>query len=74
MLPGEMIGFLGSLQHVKDLLGNIRWILVRDFNLIKERGEKKGGVRRQESISSSFQETMQVLRVEDVDLVNGSFT
>jgi len=59
---------------VKEILGKTSWILVGDLNLIKDLGEKKGGVGWMNLISISFQYTIQGLGVEDIDFINGSFT
>lgn len=40
-------------------MGEGSWILAGDFNMIKDLGEKKGGVCRLDPISHSFQETIQ---------------
>lgn len=73
-LRGEKIGFLRNLQHLKDLLGDTSWLLVGDFNFIKDLEEKKGGVIRFHLISLCLQGTIQDLGVEDTNFVNGSFT
>jgi len=58
-LPRGKSSFLSSLQKLREIMGEGSWILAGDFNMIKDLGEKKGGVCRLDPISHSFQETIQ---------------
>ena len=59
---------------IKLELGGKPWILGRDFNLVRNLGEKKGGIQKLNPISEYFNEVIANLELVDVRMTNGTFT
>ena len=74
MLPGIKMGFLHSLRYLNEILGKTKWIVVRDFKLIKDLGDNKSFIQWLDPISQDFQATVKDMGTKDTDFKNGSFT
>lgn len=66
--------FLRSLENLATLTRGNRWILGRDFNMICNLDEKRGGTHRLEAESRDFQRLIDNLSLIDTDTSNGTFT
>jgi endonuclease/exonuclease/phosphatase family metal-dependent hydrolase len=62
---------MSSLSHI---VGQQRWIMGGDFNIILSLEEKKGGIRRLDKESANFQDMIDTLHLIDVETWNGTFT
>lgn len=66
--------FLRNLENLTTLTRGNRWIMGRDFNMIRNLDEKRGGTRRLEVESKDFQNLVDNLGLIDTDTSNGIFT
>ena len=66
--------FLDSIYSQGMLLKDITWILGGDFNMITSLQDKKGGLRKLEEKSEAFKETIDKLRLIDIQTNNGMQT
>jgi exonuclease III len=66
--------FVNSLSYMGRLIGQKRWILGGDFNIILTLEEKRGGLRRMEQDSGKFRDLIDHLKLIDIESKNGSFT
>eukprot|EP00253_Pinus_taeda_P031484 PITA_31484 len=73
-LPRGQNEFLRNIQEVRRIIPDNLWIVAGDFNLIRDLGEKKGGVRRQDQSMEEFNELITELRLVDTPATNGVFT
>ena len=51
-----------------------RWIITGDFNMITSKGEKKGGISREDPKMERFRDVQIDLRLVDIPTINGKFT
>jgi hypothetical protein len=66
--------FLEALNILSSLLHHDKWILGGDFNIIRSLEEKKGGSRRLDQDSCSFNNLIEDLRLVDLETSNGTHT
>ena len=66
--------FIDSLSDLKTIVLNRAWIIGGDFNLIRNLGEKKGGICSLNPASTLFNNTISDLDLIDVRTSNGLFT
>jgi len=72
--PRDKQAFLRSLRHLSSLTEHDRWILGRDFNIIRNLEEKKGGSRRLDRDSCDFNSLIDDLRLIDLEASNDIHT
>eukprot|EP00253_Pinus_taeda_P029818 PITA_29818 len=73
-LPRGRKEFMRNIQAVRKLIPDDLWIIGGDFNLIRDLGEKRGGIRRQDPSMDDFNELITNLRLVDTPTTNGVFT
>jgi len=73
-LPRGRKEFMRNIQAVRKLIPEDLWIVGRDFNLIRDLGEKRGGIRRQDPSMEEFNDLIANLRLVDTPTSNGVFT
>eukprot|EP00253_Pinus_taeda_P015539 PITA_15539 len=59
---------------VSKLISEDVWIIGGDFNLIRDLGEKRGGIQRQDPSMDDFNDLITNLRLVDTPTTNGVFT
>eukprot|EP00253_Pinus_taeda_P024087 PITA_24087 len=69
-LPRGQKDFLRNIQAVRRIIPDNLWIAGRDFNLIRDLGEKRGGIRRQDQSMEDFNELITDLRLVDIPRTN----
>eukprot|EP00253_Pinus_taeda_P014726 PITA_14726 len=72
--PGEKENFLNNIQSIRRLYSNVDWIIGGDFNLIRSLEEKKGGIRKSDSLMGRFNALIEDLRLVDIQTINGICT
>jgi hypothetical protein len=70
----EKDSFLKILSDIGNLVGNQKWILGGDLNIILNLEEKKGGIRRLDKDSENIQRMIENLHLIDIETWNGTFT
>jgi hypothetical protein len=70
----EKASFLHHLEWISNHIGNQRWILGGDFNMIRDLEEKRGGMQRLDSDSAHFLGIIDKLGLIDMETMNGPFT
>eukprot|EP00253_Pinus_taeda_P007926 PITA_07926 len=73
-LPRDRKNFLRNIQAVSKLISEDVWIIGGDFNLIRDLGEKRGGIRRQDPSMDDFNDLITNLRLVDTPTTNRVFT
>ena len=66
--------FLRNIQAIRRIIPDNLWIVRGDFNLIRDLGEKRGGIRKQDRSMEDFNELITDLRLVDIPTTNGVFT
>jgi exonuclease III len=66
--------FLNNLSYLGELIGQKRWILGGDFNIILTLEEKRGGSKWLDQDSGKFRDLIDHLKLIDIETRNGSFT
>jgi exonuclease III len=72
--PRDKQVFIRILEHLSSLLQHDKWILGGDFNIIRSLEEKKGGSRRLDQDSCSFNNLIEDLPLVDLETSNGTHT
>eukprot|EP00253_Pinus_taeda_P028344 PITA_28344 len=73
-LPREQKDFLKNVQAIRRIIPGNLWIIGGDFNLIRDLGEKKGGIRRPDQSMEEFNELITEQRLVDIPTTNDVFT
>eukprot|EP00253_Pinus_taeda_P004844 PITA_04844 len=73
-LPKDWKDFLKNVQVIRRIIPGNLWIIGGDFNLIRDLGEKKGGIRRPNQSMEEFNELITEQRLVDIPTTNGLFT
>jgi exonuclease III len=66
--------FLDSILLLGSAIQDHHWLLGGDFNMITTLQEKKGGQHRLDVDSEAFKETVEKLRLADIQMSNGCYT
>jgi exonuclease III len=72
--PQEKDNFLKRLLVLGNLMDKKQWIIGGDFNIIISLEEKRGGIRRLDKDSETFQNLIEDLHLVDMEARNGIFT
>eukprot|EP00253_Pinus_taeda_P013029 PITA_13029 len=72
--PGEKENFLNYIQSIRRIYSDVDWIIGGDFNLIRSLEEKKGGIRKSDSLMGRFNALIEDLRLVDIQTINGIYT
>eukprot|EP00253_Pinus_taeda_P018718 PITA_18718 len=62
------------MKIIRRLYPEVDWIIGGDFNLIRSLEEKKGGIRKMDHFMDKFNELIEVLRLVDIETINGICT
>lgn len=73
-IPNEKENFLQNLKALRCLIPGKQWIIGGDFNLIKEPGEKRGGIRRLDKEGEQFGDMIREKKLIDIQTNNGMHT
>lgn len=73
-IPRERKEFLKNMQAIRRIIPGNLWIIGGDFNMIRELGEKKGGIRRLDQSMEEFNEMITDQRLVDIPTTNGVYT
>eukprot|EP00253_Pinus_taeda_P035212 PITA_35212 len=73
-LPRGRKEFMRNIQAIRKIIPDDLWIVGGDFNLIRDLGGKRGGIRRQDPRMDDFNELITNLRLVDIPTSNGVFT
>eukprot|EP00253_Pinus_taeda_P002797 PITA_02797 len=69
-LPRGRKDFLRNIQAIRSIILDNLWIVGGDFNLIRDLGEKRGGIRRQDQSMEDFNELITNLRLVNIPTTN----
>eukprot|EP00253_Pinus_taeda_P033889 PITA_33889 len=69
-LPRGRKDFLRNIQAIRSIIPDNLWIVGGDFNLIRDLGEKRGGIRRHDQSMEDFNELITDLRLVDIPTTN----
>eukprot|EP00253_Pinus_taeda_P009427 PITA_09427 len=69
-LPRGRKDFLRNIQEIRSIIPDNLWIVGGDFNLIRDLGEKRGSIRRQDQSMEDFNELITDLRLVDIPTTN----
>jgi hypothetical protein len=72
-IPQQKQQFLEEIHYTSTLVDVACWIVGGDFNMITSLSEKNGGLRRLEKDSLSFCQTIQDLKLVDLETNNGIY-
>lgn len=66
--------FMKNIQTLRRLVPEPAWIIGGDFNLIRNLGEKKGGIRKEDQTMEEFNDMIKELKLVDIPTTNGIHT
>jgi hypothetical protein len=72
--PPEKDNFMQNIRSLRNLVGQYRWILRGDFNIIVSLEEKRGGIQILDKESDKFQNLIKDLHLIDIEAQNGVST